>query len=300
MDDVDELDLDDDFFSSAQPIGGIPWKVNTATNLSSASRPSVALHPLRQTSRGEQQTPTAASKGSNASHRVPLKPLATMLQTPNFPRGARPFTPPMQPLCSEPAQLTHTGLAYTQNGSFRATKRPAEGQSLLSSKRVVVERGHEAAVSLRSQPPSSTPTACSQLGLAQSGFRQPSAPVHQGPRLDRQGPTQLHSRTVTPIGREEPSHLELPSSALSGEQRAVSTTFLIPGPAGMLQQQMGQATPAASTLGSSRSQQQSFPSPQDDFSTEAWRSAMGAANALGCAGELSCRASSNHFITSVM
>lgn len=286
MDGVDELDLDDDFFSTAQPMAGISWNPITATTLSSATRPSVAPNLLQQTLRGEQQTSSAASKESNASHRRPLKPLATMLQTPDFSRSTRAFAPPMRPPSSQPAQMNGRGSAYTQNGSLRVTKRPAEGQSLPSSKRMVLHQGFHTAASQRNQPASSMPTACNQPGLGQSGFRQPTAPVLLGPRQDKQGPAQLHSRTVTPCQQGGAFSSHPPSSAVSAEQRAVSTTFLIPGPAGMLQQQMGQAPPATATISSCRDHQQSYPSRQDDFASEAWMSATMAANAPSRAGEL--------------
>ncbi|EIE25258.1 hypothetical protein COCSUDRAFT_61489 [Coccomyxa subellipsoidea C-169] len=144
MDDVDELDLDDDFFSPAQPLAGFPWNLNSTTKTSSAGGPSIAPAKL-------QDTPSAAvSKGSNASHRAPLKPLATLLQVPDFPRSARTLTPPTHPPYSGAAQRTEASPAVAQSGAHRVTKRPAEGHSLFSSKRIEIDRRQNTAASLRS------------------------------------------------------------------------------------------------------------------------------------------------------
>ncbi len=281
MDDVDELDLDDDFFSPAQPLAGFPWNLNSTTKTSSAGGPSIAPAKL-------QDTPSAAvSKGSNASHRAPLKPLATLLQVPDFPRSARALTPPTHPPYSGAAQRTEASPAVAQSGAHRVTKRPAEGHSLFSSKRIEIDRRQNTAASIRSQPTSSTPTISSQSGLVQSGFRQPSATEHQGPWHDRQRHVQQHSRAVTPFQPAGPSQPNPHSSAVSVDQSAASMKTLIPGPAGKLQQQMDSTLPPTPTTRTHGVNQHCFSSSQDDFATEAWKSAIGTANAHSSAGELS-------------
>ena len=278
MDDVDELDLDDDLFSTAPPITNIARDSHrnapigpppAAVNILSA-----AIGPVLQNQ--------SERKGSNTSHRAPLKPLASLLHIPSFPRSAKGSAPPAQPLPSRPHQRQDSNNGLTQSGVVRANKRPAEDHSNLLSKRLVSGPGQGLSTVWNTQASLGRPAMHTMSAQAPSGFRPPSAPLQQGPPHVGQVPAQVQVRSVVPSQQSS----QAPSSpTVSAQQGLTSSSYRIPGPAGLLQQRSGQQLPSLEPTSSHSSHQQSFLPLHDDFAASAaWQSAMRVANVHSFAG----------------
>ncbi len=274
MDDVDELDLDDELFSTAPPITNITRALNR--NPPCIGEPPVAVNIL-SAAMGTVTQSQAASKESNTCNRAPLKPLASLLHIPTFPRSPKGSNPPAQLLPSRPAQREDSSKGRTtQNEVLRANKRPAEEHSNLLSKRLVSGPGQGLSTVWNTQASLGRPAMHTMLAPAPSGFRPPSAPSQEDPQHVGQGS----------VSQQEAQSFKAPSSpAMSTQQGVGSSSFIIPGPAGLLQQRSGQQLPSLNPTSSHNSHSQSFASLHDDFAVSAaWQSAMGVANVNSVAG----------------
>lgn len=282
MDDVDELELDDDFFASGQPMAGLAVPATAKAVTISASRPLVAPSTLQQSAPLQHHK---KGHGSGAFHCTAFKPLMAPLQTPNFSSNANVFRQPFQAPGSQTGQRGQSGPATTGLG---AAKRPAEGLSSLSSKKVAIGAGQNTPISFSNQLPVNMQTARIEACQTHSGAMQHSAQAQQGPSHAVRASSQIHRRSVMQEQSVLLSSVDQRSSAMSLEHRPELSGYIIPGPAGMLQQQRNQGQPHTYTpIVSSRPHQHYHSSAQNDFANSAaWQLALRAANGHPCAGEL--------------